>query len=253
VYCSAVICSSSSVPRGASAEEEIYEIPENLCSPFRSYPNPLGLTEQDRKAFHPVVEFPMVWIDKEEGPQRRVKVPNVVVADNSGTSLPDQVQLATEEQIEQRKREIENTRWFERLMESTTKKEDQNVYSVGRYDENRVGMYVSEMFGDQENSIDGYAGARTLHMGIDLGGPVGTKVHAFTDGTIHSIGYNPNHGDYGNVVVVEHVVPPPNDRKVWALYGHLDGKTIQGKEAGQKVRKGQVLGRLGDIHENGGW
>lgn len=35
--------------------------------------------------------------------------------------------------------------------------------------------YTSAVF-DAENVVDGYSGARTVHLGIDLGAPVGTKV-----------------------------------------------------------------------------
>lgn len=97
------------------------------------------------------------------------------------------------------------------------------------------------------------AGARTVHVGIDLGGPIGTDVHAFENGVVHSIGYNPQLGDYGNVIVIEHTIPSCGE-KVWALYGHLDGSTLdRGNHPGKPIAKGQVIGRLGDIYENGGW
>jgi hypothetical protein len=122
---------------------------------------------------------------------------------------------------------------------------------------------------DNDHSVAGFAGARTLHVGIDLDAPVGTKVFAFADGIIHAAGYNPELGDYGNVMVVEHDLgirlakttatttttsqADTSRRKVWALYGHLDDKSIKGKVVGERIKKGQVLGRMGDFHENGGW
>jgi len=112
---------------------------------------------------------------------------------------------------------------------------------------------------------------RTLHIGIDLGGPVGTKVFSFWDGKIYKFGYNEALGDYGYVVIVEYSLPTQSLRydktnnsnvddrstttgtKVWALYGHLDRNSVKGKRVGQKVRKGGIIGRIGDVHENGGW
>ena len=43
-------------------------------------------------------------------------------------------------------------------------------------------------------------------------------------------------------------------RRLWALYhGHLDDKAIVGMHPGKRVKRGECLGRMGDIHENGGW
>ena len=42
-------------------------------------------------------------------------------------------------------------------------------------------------------------------------------------------------------------------RRCWVLYGHLDSSSIKGKHAGKKVKKGEVIGRIGDTSENGGW
>ena len=49
---------------------------------------------------------------------------------------------------------------------------------VGRYDEVRVGVYNTPLFG----------GVRNVHIGIDIGGPVGTPVLAVSDGIVHSAG-----------------------------------------------------------------
>ena len=54
-------------------------------------------------------------------------------------------------------------------------------------------------------------------MGIDIGGPVGTPCMAFMGGVISQLGYNPEPGDYGNVVITKHDI---GGVPVWALYGH---------------------------------
>ena len=113
-------------------------------------------------------------------------------------------------------------------------------YDIGRYDELRPGMYSTDLF----------AGSRFLHVGIDIGAPVGTPCMAFANGEISHFGYNPADGDYGNVVITRHLL---DGVPLWALYGHLDAKSIEGKAVGQKVNVGEVICWMGDKHENGGW
>lgn len=219
-------------------------VPSEMLSPFGSYPNLLNISDEERVSFHPVVKFPKVWMDTHEegGEKSRKQVPNYQILDLSTMKGADQI--ASEAEREERRSRKKST------------PQERKGFAVGRYDENRMNLYSSDLFDDTSNSISGFDGARTVHIGIDLDGPLGTKVFAFTDGIIHKVGYNARLGDYGNVIVVEHNLKPADDgseRKIYGLYGHMDEKTIKGKKAGQRVRKGQVLGRIGDIHENGGW
>jgi murein DD-endopeptidase MepM/ murein hydrolase activator NlpD len=113
-------------------------------------------------------------------------------------------------------------------------------YDIGRYDEQRPGMYSTDLF----------AGSRFLHVGIDIGAPVGTPCMAFANGEISHFGYNPADGDYGNVIITKHLL---DGVPLWALYGHLDAASIAGKRVGQPVSAGEVICWMGDKHENGGW
>jgi murein DD-endopeptidase MepM/ murein hydrolase activator NlpD len=126
-------------------------------------------------------------------------------------------------------------------------------FDVGRYDEDRRGMYTSSLFLEEGSNAE--ANRRTIHIGVDIGAPVGTPVYAFEDGVVHSAGYNADVGDYGHVIVIEHHLKNSDDEstKVYALYGHLAAKGIQDTHPGQKIVKGQVIGYLGDTSENGGW
>ena len=117
-------------------------------------------------------------------------------------------------------------------------------YGIGKYDEDRRGMYTTELFEpDSEN-------ARTIHVGIDIGAPVGTTVYAFDDGVIFMTGINHQPGDYGGTVMTQHDF---EGRSLWALHGHLSHASVAKWRAGDSVRKGDVLGWLGDEKENGGW
>jgi murein DD-endopeptidase MepM/ murein hydrolase activator NlpD len=113
------------------------------------------------------------------------------------------------------------------------------LWSIGRYDEVR-GIYTQALF----------AGARTLHVGVDLGGPAGTAVHAFSAGVVRYAGVNPADGDYGPTLVTEHTL---DGRPVWALYGHLSRTSLAWSPVGRRVTAGEVLGWLGAADENGGW
>ena len=113
-------------------------------------------------------------------------------------------------------------------------------YDIGRYDELRPGMYSTDLFSD----------GRFLHIGIDIGAPVGTPCMAFDRGIISHFGYNPADGDYGYVIITKHLI---DSKPIWALYGHLSAKSIKGKKIGQKVSRGEVICWMGDTHENGGW
>ena len=214
-------------------------IPRQMTSDVSHYPNPLGIspTEQiltkrnvNEFPFHPVIMFPLVYTDSDNG---KVLTANYDVADFRETK--GVLHIVPKDQQEQFRRDRK-------------KRKEKPKYSVGRYDENRVNMYSSEMYGKEKFP-------RTVHVGIDLGGPVGTKVHAFADGIVEHAGLNDALGDYGHVIVIKHQIYKTHNETipVWALYGHLDAQSIARKRNGLKVKRGDVLGRIGDVHENGGW
>ena len=90
---------------------------------------------------------------------------------------------------------------------SRTASQRSSRYSIGRYNEAR-NIYTQDLF----------EGNRNIHIGIDLGGPAGTPVHAFTDCVLYAFGNNASDGDYGPTLVTEQVF---QGSRIWALYGHL--------------------------------
>lgn len=127
-------------------------------------------------------------------------------------------------------------------------------YGVGRYDEKRRGMYVTELFvagpGGFTPGAPAASAARDVHVGVDLGAPVGEPVHAFWHGEIHKLAYNAAPGDYGHTLVTHHVI---GGRDLWALFGHLSARSLEGRAEGAPIARGEVIGWVGDRHENGGW
>ena len=112
---------------------------------------------------------------------------------------------------------------------------------IGRYLEDRVDLYQTQLFTQT---------GRSIHLGIDLGAPVGVAVHAPFDGIIRYQGALPEPGDYGHAIVIEFVV---DQRPVFVLFGHLSAASIQQNPIGYQIAQGEVLGWLGADHENGGW
>lgn len=115
-------------------------------------------------------------------------------------------------------------------------------YGIGKYNEHRPGMYTGDLF-----EIE----VRTIHMGIDIGAPVGTPVFAFDDGRILHQGYNSEPYDYGHVMVTEHRDPDGN--LFWVLLGHLSKDSVAHLPTGSEFNKGDLLGWIGNKSENGGW
>lgn len=113
-------------------------------------------------------------------------------------------------------------------------------YSIGRYNEDREGMYDTELF----------SGTRFIHMGIDIGAPVNSEVFSCMEGVIYSATALPKAGDYGHAIITKHEV---GGKPLWILYGHLSSDSLCLVRVGQRVSSGEVIGWLGNKSENGGW
>lgn len=119
-------------------------------------------------------------------------------------------------------------------------------YGIGGYNEHRTIYSRSRVF-------DGHQGddePRRLHLGIDIWGELGTPVYSPLDAIVHSFAFNDAYGDYGATLILKHQL---NGFTFYTLYGHLDLKSIQDKNEGQTIRKGEQIGLFGKPEENGQW
>jgi murein DD-endopeptidase MepM/ murein hydrolase activator NlpD len=76
---------------------------------------------------------------------------------------------------------------------------------------------------------------KRAHKGIDLAAPIGTPIQATGDGVITIID---RHNGYGNMIKIKH------DKKFSTIYGHML-KFQKGLSKGSKVKRGQVIGYVG--------
>jgi 4-aminobutyrate aminotransferase-like enzyme/Ser/Thr protein kinase RdoA (MazF antagonist) len=118
---------------------------------------------------------------------------------------------------------------------------------VGRYDEARL-LYVSPLFGEGEAPTDE---RRTVHLGVDLFVPPGSKVHAPLEGMVHILANNDAPQDYGPLVVLKHQTD--GGAPFFTLYGHLSDDTLEGLKEGEVVTAGQEIARVGAPPSNGDW
>jgi hypothetical protein len=119
--------------------------------------------------------------------------------------------------------------------------------TIGRYAEARA-VYDTKAYASIFDPRD----RRNVHLGIDLGVPAGTAVHAPLEGTVHSFADNDIPGDYGPTIILEHH-PRGLATAFYTLYGHLQRRSLDGLGRRQSVARGQRIGWIGEDHENGGW
>lgn len=117
------------------------------------------------------------------------------------------------------------------------------VAAIGGYNHIRP-AYGGGLFATQ-------GGTRTVHIGLDVFIEAGSPVFMPLDGTVHSLANNAAKFDYGPCVVLEHKVALEVPT-FYTLYGHLSLDSLN-LEPGQPLKKGDVLGHIGNYPENGDW
>ncbi len=130
-------------------------------------------------------------------------------------------------------------------------------YLIGGYNEHREMYKRSALFGFEQTNLrtagipfNNNTEPRRLHLGIDIWGAAGTKVHAPLGGMVHSFANNNNYGDYGATIILQHQVDMV---QFHTLYGHLSLKDIAELRKGQVITRGQAFAHFGAPVENGNW
>ncbi|TDP58164.1 peptidoglycan DD-metalloendopeptidase family protein [Flavobacterium dankookense] len=130
---------------------------------------------------------------------------------------------------------LENASDYELFIQSQLD-EKQAKIAYGGYLEKR-NLYKRSTVFNSENADE-----RDIHIGLDLWINKQASIHAVLDGVIHSFQNNTALGDYGPTIILEHEY---NNVLFYSLYGHLSEESLQEKEIGQKVIKGEQIATLG--------
>jgi murein DD-endopeptidase MepM/ murein hydrolase activator NlpD len=96
---------------------------------------------------------------------------------------------------------------------------------------------ITSSFGER---TDPFNGEGAFHAGVDIAAPTGTPIYAPADGVVAKAG--PASG-YGHEVIIDH------GGGISTLYGHLSSFAVV---AGQIVKRGQVIGYVGDLGRSTG-
>ena len=144
------------------------------------------------------------------------------------------------------------SQYVDRKLESSQAK-----FGIGGYNENRTLYKRSNLFeskGSKASTFgEGFEGAtssRSIHLGIDIWGPVGTEVFVPVGGMVHSFAFNNHFGDYGATIILQHQL----DTIVFhTLYGHVSLVDISRLHAGQYISRGERIAHFGKPEENGWW
>jgi len=96
---------------------------------------------------------------------------------------------------------------------------------------------VSSRFGWRNSP---WGGGQELHAGIDIANSLGTPIFATADGEVVLSGWS---GGYGNIVQINH------GKGIETIYGHNSRVIVN---AGQVVKKGQVIAYLGSTGRSNG-
>jgi murein DD-endopeptidase MepM/ murein hydrolase activator NlpD len=88
--------------------------------------------------------------------------------------------------------------------------------------------------------VDPFNGHLAFHSGLDLSGPIGSKIYSTANGKVVSAGRN---GGYGNAIDIDHGFG------IVTRYGHLSEILV---EEGQDIKKGDIIGVQGSTGRSTG-
>jgi 4-aminobutyrate aminotransferase-like enzyme/Ser/Thr protein kinase RdoA (MazF antagonist)/murein DD-endopeptidase MepM/ murein hydrolase activator NlpD len=95
---------------------------------------------------------------------------------------------------------------------------------------------------------------RTVHLGLDLFVPAGTRIHSPLPGVVEAAA--PEGAEGGAVVVLRHELPPPEGHEegllvFHSLYARLAPSSVEGLQNGRMIGEGEPFASVASPEENG--
>ena len=138
-------------------------------------------------------------------------------------------------------RATEATQWWDDFCS------DNNIeLGIGAWGEERT-VYTDKAF--ESLFIEGQR--RIHHLGVDLFMPAGTPLYTPLAATVMSVEIEHEPLGYGGLIKLEH--HPEGCPPFVTLWGHMAHEALERLKPGQALQAGDLVGHMGDIHENGGW
>jgi 4-aminobutyrate aminotransferase-like enzyme/Ser/Thr protein kinase RdoA (MazF antagonist) len=122
--------------------------------------------------------------------------------------------------------------------------------AIGRYNEARL-IYTSPLFFSRVGEATPLDKRRTIHLGMDFFAGQRSSVYAPIEGIVHALANNAAPQDYGPLLILKHFTGDAVE--FFTLYGHLSADSLTHLRVGQKIARGERIGRIGATQENGGW
>lgn len=151
----------------------------------------------------------------------------------------DETHFMTVASAEQRAKEA--TEWWDNFCA-----ENNIELGIGSWGEKRT-VYTDTAF--ESRFIDGER--RIHHLGVDLFMPAGTPLYTPLDAVVKSVEVEREPLGYGGLVTLLH--SPAGCPPFVTLWGHMAHEALDRLKPGQQLNAGELVGYMGDIHENGGW
>ncbi len=116
----------------------------------------------------------------------------------------------------------------------------------GRGEKKRT-VYTDEAF--RSRFVEGER--RVHHLGLDLSCPQARPVYTPLAATVRSVEIEAVPLGYGGLIALEH--EPEGCPPFITLWGHMAHEAVSRLKPGDRLAAGELVGHMGDMHENGGW